>query len=514
MAVLADLHRAVTATLADKRIGQPVFVRCIIYAKCDSTSPEKQLEPINARLQDWFGHYFECHHATIDEETGQASYCLTTPHGALGLVSFASTRAVVETVDLTLLGTHGAIYHAAELPPLMDEVPAPSPPRVATGRARPYGVLLVSGCHTHQEEYALAFAADSRCRILAVTDESHVDAQRRELNERLVVSLGVPYVPDLDEALRDPAIDIVSICAPPDRRGRIAVRCAEAGKELYLDKSLSPKLEESRAIVAAVRKAGVRSHMFSFITSNWARQAKRVLESGVLGKLLAIHAETFFAKGHAGTVKRPTVRREEYPPERHQLIAAKRELDNIGVYPITLVCWLTGRAFASVRAFTANFFFVEHERYDVEDFGMLAGALEDGLPVTIAAGRIGWSSHPSGGVNRLILVGSEHSVIIDANRPRLEICANEPPWMPPPAHPDDPMAFWTSTQLESGIQRKRTWVPLEPPINDVSYFLDLLDTDSDSEMSAGEAALATEVLLAAYKSAASGTVVCLPLDER
>src|SRR5262249_24972732 len=150
---------------------------------------------------------------------------------------------------------------------------------------------------------------------------------------------------------------------------------------------------------------GVLSHMFSFVTANWARQAKRLLESGALGKLLAIHADTFFAKGHGGTVKHPTIRPERNPPQRHQLVTAKRELGNVGVYPITLVRWLTGRAFVSVQAFTANFFFAEHEQCDVEDFGMLSGVLEDGLPVTIAAGRIGWSSHPAGGVNRLVLVG-------------------------------------------------------------------------------------------------------------
>jgi predicted dehydrogenase len=247
--------------------------------------------------------------------------------------------------------------------------------------------------------------------------------------------------------------------------------------------------------------------MFSFVTAPWARRAKRLIDSGALGKLLAIHADTFFAKGHAGTVRRPTTRREEYPPERHQLVEAKRELDNVGVYPITLVRWLTGRAFASIHAFTANYFFAEHERHNVEDFGMLAATLEDGLPVTIAAGRIGWSSHPAGGVNRLVLVGSERTITIDAHQPRLEVHADEPPWTRPPAHPEDPMAFWTSTQQEMGMRPKRAWIPIAQPTSDVRYFLDRLDGGRESEMSASEAALATEALLAAYKSAAIGETI-------
>ncbi len=48
---------------------------------------------------------------------------------------------------------------------------------------------------------------------------------------------------------------------------------------------------------------------------------------------------------------------------------------------------------------------------------------------------------------------------------------------------------------------------------DVAYFLDRLDANRDSDLNAAEAAHATEVLLAAYRSAASGEVVQLPLPR-
>jgi predicted dehydrogenase len=383
-----------------------------------------------------------------------------------------------------------------------------------TGRSRPYGILLVSGGHTHQEDYAAAFAADSRCRIVAVTDEADVGPQRRALNARLAHALGVPYLADLDEALARQDVDAVSICAAPERRGRIGVRCAEAGKHLYVDKPLAPSLHEADALVDAVRRAGVRSHMFSSITQPWAREAKRLVDDGRLGDLLGIHADVFFAKGHAGTATLGTTRREEYPPRRQQLAEAKRELDNIGVYPVCLVRWLTGRQFRTVFGTTANYFFAEHQKHAVEDFGLLACTLDGGVPVTIAAGRYGWTSHPAGGVNRLVLVGSERTALIDANGPQLEVCTDEPPWQPPAVHPEDPMSFWTSTQQEVGVQPKRAWLPVAPPgQTDASYFVDCLDAGRDSEMSAAEAALATEVLLAGYCSAATGEVVAPPLPR-
>lgn len=377
-----------------------------------------------------------------------------------------------------------------------------------------YGLLLVTGGHTHQETYAADFAADPRCRIVAVTDEVDVDSRRRTLNERLASALGVPYLPDLNQALTGQDVQVVSICTPPERRGRVIVRCALAGKHLYLDKSLTPQLVEADAIVAAIRQAGVRSQMFSFVTQPWAREARDLLTSGRLGQLRAIHADVFFAKGKPGPARLGTPRQEEYPPQRHQLVEAKRELDNVGVYPITLVRWLTGRKFRTVFGITANYFFEEHQRHNVEDFGLLACTLEDGLPVTIAAGRFGWTSYPAAALNRLLLVGSEGTVMVDVNRPRLEVYTDEKPWVMPPIHPNDPMSFWDSTQAEVHVQPKRTWLPLRPaPPSDASCFLDCLDAGRDSDMPAAEAALATEVLLAGYRSAATGAVVTLPLPR-
>jgi predicted dehydrogenase len=254
--------------------------------------------------------------------------------------------------------------------------------------------------------------------------------------------------------------------------------------------------------------------MFSFLTGPWAQEAKARLEGGELGELRAIHADAFFAKGRTGTARLDRPRREHYPPERHQMVEAKRELDNVGVYPITLVRWLTRRKFRTVYGITANYFFAEHQKHDVEDFGILACTLEDGVPVTIAAGRCGWSSHPAGGVNRLVLVGSERTICIDANRPRLEVYTDEPAWAPPAVHPEDPMGFWTSTQSEAGLRKKGTWQSiLGSGRSDASYFVDCLDAGRESEMSAAEAAQATEVLLAGYRSAATGEVVTLPLPR-
>ena len=53
---------------------------------------------------------------------------------------------------------------------------------------------------------------------------------------------------------------------------------------------------------------------------------------------------------------------------------------------------------------------------------------------------------------------------------------------------------------------------LDPDMAEL-LLVDCLDAGRESELSAGEAALAAEVLLAGYRSAATGEVVALPLSR-
>ncbi len=76
------------------------------------------------------------------------------------------------------------------------------------------------------------------------------------------------------------------------------------------------------------------------------------------------------------------------------------------------------------------------------------------------------------------------------------------------------MGFWSSTQEESGVKPRQTWISAgDPAATDASFFVDCLDAGKESPMSVVEAAHATEVLLATYRSASTGEVVTLPLPR-
>lgn len=376
-----------------------------------------------------------------------------------------------------------------------------------------YGVLVLGGRRTHQESYARCFAEDERCQLIAASDELDAPPEYVKLNKQLADDLQIPYIPNLDEALARDDIHIVSSCVQNERRGRVNVKCAQAGKHLYLDKPLAMSVEDAQAIVAAVQKAGVCNQMFTNMHTPWAQAAKKALNDGEIGELRAIHCDVLFAKGHVGTAPVGHKRVEKPTVERYTFIEAKREMFDVGVYPVSLINWLTQKRVKTVFGATANYFFEEHLSCDIEDFGALMMTLEDGTVATIIGGRAGWMSHAKGGVQRLNLIGTHGTLAFDGAQPRLEVYADEEPFRQTPPHPMDPMGMWSSTQTESGMIPKRQWVSVNQAGDqqgpDMRAFVDCIEAGRESEMNAAIASQSVAVIRAGYESAANGEIITL-----
>eukprot|EP00913_Durusdinium_trenchii_P028369 g26597.t1 len=375
----------------------------------------------------------------------------------------------------------------------------------------PYGLLLIAGGQTHQENYARAFDADPRCRLVGLTDEPDIPARRRELNQELADELAIPVLDDLDAALARDDVQIVCVCTEPERRGRVAERCARAGKHIYVDKPLTTSVAAANGIVEAVAETGVKSQMFSLVRSTIAARARKITESGTLGRLVGLHCELCFAKGIAGTADLARPREEQATAEAFTFTESKRELFCVGLYPLVLFQWLTGKRYCNVSGSTANAFFSEHQRNDVEDFACMMLGMQEGIETTVTVGRTGWSSHRSHGVHQIHLIGTDGAATIDAFRPRLEIFSDAHGWSQPEVpHPEDPMGFWSSTQKSGGVEPKTDWWPIGPNLqSDASYFLDCIEYDRESDVPVSVGAHAVEAILAGYEAAATGRTIPL-----
>ena len=380
-----------------------------------------------------------------------------------------------------------------------------------------YGVLLIGGMRSHQMSHSAVFAANPNCRLVAVAGEAGDPEGRAHLYQQLADDLDLPFIPNLDEALARDDVHIVSSTPAVERRGAVAVRCLEAGKHLYLDKPLVGSMEDADAIVAASERATGRTQMFTQNESPWVKAAKRAIDEGRVGQLRAVHAETLFSKGRAGSVPDGTVRSERETVDRWTFLEAKREMFDVGVYSLAFIHELTGLKFESVYAHTGNYFFAEHAGAGVEDFGAMATTLEGGVTATAIGGRFGWMSHPKSGPQRVVVVGTEGTLTFDAFRPRIEVYNDAPDFTLPPVDPVDPMGMWGASRPDFEPQPKGRWLALYQEHNamtaDVAAFIDCIEQGREPKVNATVAASILEVILAGYVSAARGEAVSLPLPR-
>jgi len=252
------------------------------------------------------------------------------------------------------------------------------------------------------------------------------------------------------------------------------------------------------------------AHMFSQVRSSAAVRIKDALKSNDLGDLIGFHTDLTFSKGPAGGAQLGKPRQESAEPKIYELLDSKRELTNIGVYPLVLLLWLFGKKVNNVFATTGNYYFAEHQKNDMEDHGQVLMQMDGGMIASINVGRTGWHSHPGGSHNRTYLVGSKKTLVIDAHRPRVEVWSDAPAWGPPGRNPQDPMGMWDTPPSESQfiVSPRNDWyTPPTSVVSDFTYFIDCVEKGVQSDVSVNIAADTTEILLAAYKSAATGDLV-------
>lgn len=130
----------------------------------------------------------------------------------------------------------------------------------------------------------------SHLRELGITQIEAADPSL-QARERARVQCGIHVDSDPDQALeRRP--DIVLICTPAATHVPIAIKALETGAHLFVEKPLSTSLEGTEALVHKANQDGrVIQVGYPLRYHPAMKEAKRILESGRLGKILSAHAE-------------------------------------------------------------------------------------------------------------------------------------------------------------------------------------------------------------------------------
>jgi predicted dehydrogenase len=141
----------------------------------------------------------------------------------------------------------------------------------------------------------------------------------------------------LDELLADDAVDIVLNLTVHQAHHEVTKRALEAGRHVYSEKPLALRYEEARELVDLAAAQGVRLGCSPSTFLGEAQQtAAALIRGGRLGTVRAIYAEVNWG------------RIETWHPAPVPFFEVGALVD-VGVYPLTLVTTMLGRA-RSVRA--------------------------------------------------------------------------------------------------------------------------------------------------------------------
>ncbi|WP_159585456.1 Gfo/Idh/MocA family protein [Chelativorans xinjiangense] len=102
---------------------------------------------------------------------------------------------------------------------------------------------------------------------------------------------------DWRRLVADPRVHIVSVTSPNLLHKEMALAAIAAGKHVYCEKPLAPKVSDAEEMVRAAEAKGVVTAVgFNYLKNPMMRLAKEIIDSGEIGEIRAfsgVHAEDF-----------------------------------------------------------------------------------------------------------------------------------------------------------------------------------------------------------------------------
>lgn len=287
---------------------------------------------------------------------------------------------------------------------------------------------------------ARGVASHPRFELVVVADDPDVPLWAHERNQEFADSQKIPYVRNIEQALREFNIDVAIVSPEAERHCDLSIRAAQQRKHIVQDKPVATRIADLDRLEAAIAASSVKFLLWNRNFIPAVQQAKQEIESDTIGQIVSVHIDFYFAKD-AGVPK--GTRKPGYPPVdwlAHQLAShvdgsdgglgrePMGELAIEGIYPLGYLRLLTGREVRRVFARTASQFHQLNADNQVEDLATMTLELDGGIVATLAIGRIGAASHPSGGEIKLRIVGSGGALVINESRPAVGIYyRNQPP---------------------------------------------------------------------------------------
>ena len=142
-----------------------------------------------------------------------------------------------------------------------------------------YGFAII-GCGVIANIHAAAIARVKNAKLVGVYDFSS------ERTKEFADKYGCKAYKTQDELLKDSNIDVVNICTPSGLHYKQIIACAEAKKNIIVEKPMAITKEQLNEVVYAVEQNEVKLEVISQLRfTNAIRTLKNAIDEGKLGKI-------------------------------------------------------------------------------------------------------------------------------------------------------------------------------------------------------------------------------------
>lgn len=318
---------------------------------------------------------------------------------------------------------------------------------------------------------AQVYAENPLSELKAVVSRSPERA--REIGERF----GANWYTDYREMLeKETEVQSVSIANRDSEHKGPAIACAEAGKDIFLEKPMAPTLEEADEIISAVERAGVRMMVnFSLHFDPTYLAAYERIQAGEIGDVL-----TMFAR-------RNGTKAGGYPGQPLPYSKWTDILISTGIHELEAMTW-----YADSPVIRAHGESVNLPDLDVEgDNGYMALLrFDSGAIGTLESSALLPLTEPAGISSRFDIVGTKGCISIEHVNSTLFVCTETRCY-----HPDS--TLWPVLQGQvAGTLRES-----------IGHFLACIVEDKEPSVGAKEGRLALQLVLAIQESCRTGQPV-------
>lgn len=212
-------------------------------------------------------------------------------------------------------------------------------------------VAIIGLGHLHPRAYMPLFGLVPATRVVAVLEP---DASLREPFAR---EFGLNAYTDLDELLAQEKPQIAAVFLPHVDCPAAAIRCAEKGVHVMVEKPVAASADGAQSIVTAVRKNNLKMTTgYCWRLHPVAREIKRLIENGVIGDVIGGEGRCA-----AGRLTRYIDGKSPWMLEKAK--SGGGPIYNLGVHWIDLFRWMLGDEVVEVSGRNVKV----NTRYDIED---------------------------------------------------------------------------------------------------------------------------------------------------